>query len=242
MSAKDKLKESLRARMKESHKRKDDGSGSSYVLSGSNVKWFKPKPGDECVLDIIPYPCAGENGPIDDHGKPKNPVGEGAYVLEFWQHQQVGADKKGKCVCMAKTWSKPCPVCEDIEKMRKQDVDYDDIKIINPKPRCAYNIIAYHGSENKKGNQVWELSWYYGENDFQARAKKRRRTGDDDGGAAQIIFYADPDEGKSIEFTQTGKEATPYYKLDGVQFTSRDYEITDVQIKNTHCLEDLLTN
>jgi hypothetical protein len=233
---KERLRKGLRQRSEESSKRKDEGSGNSYILSG-NFNRFKPKPEDECIFDIIPY-FAGKFSPIDNHGNPKNPYDEPAYVLEFWQHQNIGVDEMGRCLCLAKTFGKRCPVCEDRIELIKNGGNEETIKAIKPKPRCAYNIVAYHGQEEKKGIQIYELSWHYGEKEFQIRAKKRAR-GDEE---SDSILYMDPKDGKSIEFTQTGKEASPWYKLDGVTFSNRDYEISDKLLESAHCLEDLLTN
>ena len=79
--------------------------------------WYAEK--GEHVVNILPY-VAGPNDPK---------VGEGhtTYILDIYVHHNIGP-RDLQFVCLESNYHKPCPVCEERNRMRKNPpFDYPGI-------------------------------------------------------------------------------------------------------------------
>src|SRR5690349_498236 len=93
----------------------DRAESSSYGTSNcftvpEGVSLFKPNTERAMTLDILGY-VVGEGNPF------KNP-GQIHPERTYYLHQNIGLEQS-RVICRNKTWKEPCPVCEDIGRMKR---------------------------------------------------------------------------------------------------------------------------
>ncbi len=219
-SKKRSVRDQMKERTEENYKNKDYGVGGARVLDLSNledVEFFKPEKGKHCI-DIIPYEITTNN-----HMTRK--PGELDYVLEYYTHYDVGA-RKGRVVCPAKTFGKPCPICEEMEELKEQEADEDMIDALKPKRRVLYNVIDTKKPD--KGILLFETSHFL----FEAEILDEAGSGD------EAIVFSDTEDGRSISFRDTGKKGIGRFK--GFAFEDRDEPYDDDIIDEAYSLDSLL--
>lgn len=225
-SVRDKFRKGLGAKTTDSQKRTGGGSDFKDYFDNSKMdgvqKWWAGK-GDH-IIDIIPYEV-GDKDPLYNKGDVN-------FVLEVSIHREVGP-MNDVVICLYDTYGKPCPICEERMRLSKQNADYETvIKPLKPSKRCMYNVIVRDsGEQEKKGVQIFEIAWWFMGRHL-GKISKDKRTGG-------VTIYSDPDEGKSISFerTGTGSGNTGY---DGHSFSDRPEPITDEELDQAYCLDDLI--
>lgn len=220
------MKAEMEERLKDSYNTKDDSGRYKSVLNKSmlgNVGMWKCKE-DEHFLDIIPF-VAGKHHPTLKEGKM-------AVNLDIYVHRKVGVNEDDY-ICLAKTYGKPCPICEEQANIRKQEnFDNDYAKSLNPTRRVVYNIVCRdNNTEVAKGIQIFDVSHYLFEKKLAELSRKPRGGG--------FILYTDPDEGKTIFFRKKGNSATNT-EYSAFQFEEREEPISDALLDAALCLDDLL--
>lgn len=223
-----KMKKELLMRTKESHDRKDDsGKYRSYLIDDlPRPKWKNPE--GEHAVDIIPF-IAGPNHPQVAEGHP-------AYNLEVWVHFGVGVNEN-QYVCMSRTYGQRCPICEKQSKMRDSgEYTDDEIKDLNPKRRCVYNVVVYDSpAEEEKGVQIFEVSHFYFEKHIAELAKRPRGGG--------FIAIADPDDGRMVCFTKKGTRLQTEFlghRLEPREIDGEKYVIEDEILEQAVALDTLI--
>jgi len=219
------IKEDLVKAVQESEERKESGDFiRKYFKDDVDVKRFVKfgvvKTGeDPHIIDIIPWEC-GNNMPIPMNKK----EGQRAYVLDIYVHQNIGPMKR-MIVCPAKNYGNPCPICEHIEDLVRAGKEWEDYQDIAPKRRCIYNIVNMTTTkEERKGVQIWEVSYNYSEKQFLAQAKNAR-------GGGSIPFASIDQSGRSISFIV---ENNTYKTISGHKLVERDYEIPDEILEQSY--------
>lgn len=201
----------------------------SVVDSLLDIPMWKPKDGSH-IIDIIPY-YSGANDPLVDKGDP-------TYTYEFYVHTKVGPNESS-FICPAEMFGKPCPICEDRQRMREEGVDKEVYKKLFPRRRNLYNIISYDGDDAKKGVQVWDVSYYYFEKPVMAISKKVSRNRGGKSKREQIVNFADPEEGRSISFTiEPAQSKNDYPAYIGHTFDERDYSIEEDILDSAYVLDE----
>lgn len=227
----DAMRQALLSKTKHSYEtREDSGQFHSIFKDGTGTIFWKCGEGEH-LLDIIPYLC-GKFDP-DKSLKP----GDDTYVLILWVHYGVGVNQDA-FICPAKNYGKPCPICEDRERIRKEEgFDEELVKSLTPKKRSIYNIVVYdNDKESAKGVQVWDVAHWFMERLITPLAKAPSR------GTKTVPFipFADPNEGKSISFERKGTGANNTSFL-GHKFVDRDYALGDDILGLARCLDDLIS-
>ena len=146
------VKDQMKKRTEEHNREKDYGGSGAQILDLSNLEdaaFFKPEEGKH-LIDIIPYEIKTGNHPKYDKG-------DLDYLLEYYVHYNVGPGKD-RFVCMAKTFGKPCPICEELEILKANKADEKTIDALQPKRRVLYNVIDLN--EEEKGIQLFETSHF----------------------------------------------------------------------------------
>lgn len=207
--------------------RGSSGKFKNYIKDGVDVEQYKPKNGDH-IFDIIPY-LAGKNNPNVVEGSP-------TYKLDLWVHKKIGP-QENDYICLAQNFNNPCPICEYIARLKKEEDDYDDvdnsseISDIKCKRRVLYNIIVYNTpQEEQKGVQLFEASHYLVEKGINAVSKIKRTGG--------FIPFSDPDKGKTIECTKEGERKSTKYV--GFTLTEREESITEEMLDNALILDEII--
>jgi hypothetical protein len=218
------FKKGLEQAAKRSYETRDSfGESSDYFKKGVKIQKWVPKDGDH-IVNIIPY-IAGENCPNQTEGY-------ATHVLDIWVHQRVGPSSSSH-ICLAKNFKKPCPLCDLQREMRKDGgFSEEDIKALQPKRRTLYNLVVLDSvDEERKGIQVWEVSFHFMEKHLAQLAKNPKGGG--------FVPFQDPDTGKSVVWTIEGKGG--YNKeYVGHRFVDRDSEVTDEQLEEAHTLDEII--
>jgi len=226
------LKKELLDRSQESYDKKDEsGRFGSFFKSKSELgdkEFWKCNEGEH-QIDIIPF-IVGSQFPTKNY--PNIKAGDIAYWLDLWAHYNVGPNEDA-VVCPTRNYGKPCPICEHVNQLRKEeDPDDDIIKEKLPRRRSIYQIVCYDSDdEEKKGVQIWDVAHWFMEKHLSELAQKPKRGG--------FIPFADPDDGKQIFFKRkgTGQFNTEYIAH---QFLDRDYTIEDSTLDDALALDEAI--
>jgi hypothetical protein len=194
-------------------------------------------------LDIIPY-LAGPNDPYREEGKI-------TYVLELFEHRDVGGIEGQSFICMEKTYMRrgalpdgrpfkgSCPVCQHRQQLIQEGADEDLIKALRTSryPRSIYNVVVYDSeTEQAKGVQVWHTSHYLMEQYLLKLSESSRR--EIEQGMPPRKNFIDPTAGYSVKFTRSGQGInTRYY---GHTLVPRNYQITQTTLDQAHVLDGLI--
>ena len=134
-----------RARKKAERRKSGDWGRAVDIPEGTD----KLKLGKVVSFDIIPYRVSIKNHP---EGVEK---GDTWFQRTFFIHKDVGPNNK-TYLC-PKTVGKPCPICEEHAKLRKDpDADDETLKKLRQKERELFNVIDT--SDRKKGVQILDIS------------------------------------------------------------------------------------
>ena len=228
------MREQLAKRLKENQERNESfGGGLLFKDEEAKKRIWKCGEGKH-IIDILPY----EAGKFD----PSASKGEVQYVYEYYFHANLGIEGKNQVMCLNKTYGKPCPICEDIARLKKNGEDEDVIKALMPKrnPKSVYNIICYDKGEEKKGVQLFVVShWFMGKHLLELATVPIREGMDEK--IDPIIPFMDPDEGKSVYFRRegTGPNDTKYY---GHQLLDRPkgFKISKDVLDDCFCLDEII--
>lgn len=194
---------SLRDRVRkraETHK----GGNASTVKLPEGVEWFTPRKGS-VVLDILPYRVS-----IDGHPQAKK--GELWYERTFFVHRDIGPEKT-QVVCPS-TFNKPCPVCEEWRKLRKEEgVDEGTVDALRPKERQLFNVIDVDKDPDKV--LVWDVSFHL----FGKLLEQEVREGDEDNAA-----FCELTNGKSLKvrFDEVKNGKYTFMEASRIDFVDRE--------------------
>lgn len=207
-----------------------ESDGGKRLLSYDSIPenrrptFFSPKGKEFYNIDIIPFLVKTDKLLRD---KP----GEEAYVLDIWTHRFMGPSKKDHVICLARTFNKPCPICEERDMLSKTGGDPDDISALEPKRRTIYNVIDL-GSKDQK-IQLWDISYFLFEKPLLAAAQIS---------ATEIITFADLEDGKTIKFQADEKSmgsGKPFVSPAGIGFRDRE-PYDDSILDESYSLDEML--
>jgi len=230
MDPREARKQAMMARMQKS-KQTSEGGGLGFFRGDlQNVQFWKCDEGDH-ELDIIPYFA----GPRD----PTCKEGEFTYLLEVFEHRDVGGIEGQSFICLMKTYGKPCPICQHRQQLIQEGADEELIKALRTSryPRSIYNVVVYDSEkEQAKGVQVFHTSHYLMEQYLVKLAESSRR--EIEQGYPPYKFFADPEEGWSVKFTRTGQGMNTRYIAH--QLVPRNYQIHQQILESAYRLDDLI--
>ena len=146
-----------------------------------DVSFFKAPTG-KYKIEIIPYLVT-----TDKHPKKGTPVD---YLVDIWVHYGIGL-MGDSFICLKNTYRKPCPICEEIDKLISSsgDISESEIKALKARRKCIYNIVDHANID--KGCQLFEVSHFLFEKELLEEASSS---------SDNIVCFADLEEGKTISF------------------------------------------
>lgn len=230
------IKEALQKRVK-LYKKKQNEETFSIFKPNLGVKVWKCDKGDH-IVDILPY-FAGNNDPDIEKGQL-------THVLEVHVHYNLGPDEKKSVICLERTFNKKsgiCPICQHRREIMDEATE-KVIKDLTPSKRCLYNIVCYDtDKEEDKGVQIWSVAHWFSEKHFANLMEQPvRRRGNskvsEESEEIGIIYYMDPNEGKSIAFTKEGEGMTT--RFIGHRLVDRDYKIDPELLEKCYCLDEII--
>ena len=224
-------KNSMKNRINENHKKRDDYSmiDKEMVLNiPEGVKLYKASYDKKNKIIILPYP-------VNTNNDPKVKKGDSTYILEYFVHKEVGINKD-QFLCMKRTYGKACPICEEIDRLKENyDENEDLIKKLNPSKKAVYNVLDC--LDEKPGKiQIFHASYALFEKEMLEEAKASSK-GED------VICFPDPSEDgfyikfRAIEGKFMGK---PYAKYKSFEFEKRNKAIPEKILSSVFCLDELL--
>lgn len=216
----------LKERTQSNWENRDKGSGRGVLnlgaLGDKRPTFFQPKNGDFCKIDIIPF--------LPKTNKiPGFQPGYDEYALDYWRHSGVGPGEES-FVCLARTFRKPCPVCEELEMLKKSGAPKEETGPLEPKRRLVYNIIDLDSKDQKV--QLWEISYHLFEKALIAAAQV---------GKHEVIAFSDLEDGKTIKFTAKQKSLGAYNFIEatGIGFLDRP-PYDETILDEAYALDELL--
>lgn len=226
-SSKDR-REKLRNKMRNDAKNKDSGGGGKRLLDISDypdISFFKPKVGTNNIA-ILPF-ILGTN--LFAKVKDNSAKGDEDYILDIWAHTFIGPGQDS-FVCLAKTFGKPCPICEEIQSMQKDgSISKETLDQIKAKRKSFFNVVDLDDEE--KGIQIFDVAHFL----FTKELLEEAETGD------EFVMFADLDEGKNIKFRAAndnfkGRKTLRYKNFS---FVDRD-PIDEAVLEDTFPLDKML--
>lgn len=209
--------------------RQNGSKGFSYLMLPDNVEVFKPKKEGNVRFNIIPY-VAGKNNRDADPG-------ELDFEFTFWTHTIGEGDDRRTIVCPKKTYGKPCPICEDVERLSKNYVEnQEEIKAIKAKQRQLFNIVDARDEENKI--QIYDTSYFKG---FGELLDKRLRNFDDEDDE-DFRDFADIPGGRTLKvmFAEDTFGGRKFFAPSSIDFVARKEELDESIIDKAVCLDSCL--
>jgi len=185
------------------------------------TKWMCTEAGH--ILDVIPF-IAGDNHPNVAPGK-------ATHNVDVFVHFGIGVTESAY-LCPARMGKGKCPICEYQAELKKQkNYDEEYVKSFNAKRRVVYNVCVYdtHKDEDA-GVMIWEASHHLSEKNIMAIARNNR--------TGAFVKWADPDNGKTVEFAREGKGKSTNYV--GFKFTDREEPISDETLDEAIAIDDYL--
>lgn len=160
----------------------------------SGIQRLKFVADEEYNLDILPFPVESDNHP--DYKSLRKQYGDEAmdFQIALYLHAVQVGNSKSKFICPSKTYGKPCPFCEEKNRLFKLEGGYEahkeEIKALNDSRR------DYMFVHNRKDGKVYlmEYSNYYL---WEHVEKKLARTNKGD---SQVILAYPGKNGHSLKF------------------------------------------
>lgn len=192
---------------KENYERREDSGLYKSIINDSVprtkiIKKFLP---GEHQVNIVAFQV-GKNHPTKEEGKI-------AYSLEVHSHQGIGPTKDN-WVCLARTYKKPCAICDYQQQLREEEADEDKINALYPKRRMLYNLeVLDSPKEQAKGVQLFEIAHFSFTKPLEEQAKLPAGGG--------LVHYAATSAGKIVTFNVS--EGTFKDKKTGKTGKKSDY-------------------
>ena len=222
---------SLSQKVADKSANRSHGSGDfSYLVLPENVKTFKPKKEGNYRFNIIPY-VAGTNNRDSKEG-------ELDYEFTFWIHRIENGDNTRSIVCPKKTYGKPCPICEQVEKLsRNYAENEEEIKALKAKQRELFNIVDARDEEQVI--QVYDTSYFHG---FGEMLDSRLRNFDDDDEDEDFKNFADIPGGRTLKvrFNEGSFNGNKFFAPSSIDFMERKEELDESIIDSAVCLDSCL--
>lgn len=222
---------SLSQKVADKSSNRNNENSFSYLMLPDHAKPFKVKKEGNYRVNIIPY-IAGKNNRDTDPG-------ELDYEFTFWIHRISDGDNNNKnIVCPKKTYGKPCPICEQVEKLsRNYAENEDEIKALKAKQRELFNFVDPRDEEQTI--MVYDTSYFHG---FGEMLDARLKSFDDEDEDDDFKNFADIPGGRTlkIRFAEDTFNNSKFYAPTSIDFVERKEEPDDSIIDKAVCLDSCL--
>ena len=198
--------EARRASARAWAEKQESGFEPRTVQLPDGTSWFSTKEKGNYEIDIIPY-VAGPGNPSADEGMVH-------FERTYYVHRGLGLDGKDSYCCLAKTFGRPCPVCDHIRKQADQEME----KTLRVSQRCLWRVIDHKNP--KKGIQAWDTSYWKGFGELLANKLKASNRYDN---------FCDLQGGRTVEVT-IGKLQGPVGSYNGptnIEMVEREEDYPD---------------
>lgn len=204
----------------------DQGSTRTYLAIPEGVTQFIIKKAGTFRLDFVPF-TAGMGNPFADEGSD-------TYERTYWVHRGIGANNGTYC-CLARTFGKPCPVCEYRGQLLK-DGGEDHEKVADSlKPKERQLFAVWDHADKEKGVQVWDFPWW----NFGKHLDNKIRNSDEEEGYE--YFASSSIRGKTLKIGATEDSGGEYKFINcaDIEFKDRREALPDVIVDSCPCLDTI---
>lgn len=232
-----KHKSSFRGKItKNTQDRKKSNSFGHFDLP-SGIEMLNPEPDTKILIDFLPYTVTTKNHPDKNEEAEIATKGSLWYKRPYKVHRQVGA--KNEMVVCPTSIGKPCPICEFIAKLKKEDADEDQIKSLKPSDRNEYAVMLLAVTENKKTKKVTDKKVAILDfSDWLFQKEFEDQLGDHE----NFDTFPDHIEGCSVRitFAEATFAGNKYAKPTRFDFVEREEPYDDEILEQVPNLDDLL--
>lgn len=223
--AKRKRKRVSREKVKENAAQGSRGGSDWFDLPEGVGRWSPDKAG-RYNLDILPYEVQSKQHPDDIEPECL------WYKYPFQVHHGLGA-ASNSLVC-PRSINLPCPVCEERDKLYKEDSDkYEDvIKDLRPQKFVAYNILDPEDSD-----KVCVFTMSRGK--FAKTLENELKDPDNE---EHLAFFDVNKDGRTmrVRFSDAAFEGRKYIECTKIDFRHREEMDEDEILDKVVCLEKVL--
>lgn len=209
------------------------GFKASYLKLPKGASLFEVKVGT-ALIDVVPYEV--KKGKDVKGGNPHSEADLLYWERTFWTHRNVGPNQEA-VICPARTFKKPCPICQQRAKIMKNDPDDDEEKMAKemlPKERQIINVIDRKNPD--KGVQILEMSSYL----FGEVLQKELRNADEEDNW-DLFFTADDGKTLKVGFGEDKMGTQKFVRADSIHFKDRKEQYDEDEIVGqTHDLDKML--
>lgn len=174
-------------------------------------------------FDVVPY-VVGKGNPFAD---------EGALWCErtYYTHRNIGPDNKSYC-CLAKTFKKRCPICEEIAHINRSGGDQEMAKALKPSERQLWNVRDLNDEGKIK---VLDQSNFLFGSLIDAKVQAA-----DDEDHYETYFHLEGGHTLKVTVDQETFQGRSFYKATNIEMKERKQDLDDDILKETVCLDDCL--
>lgn len=175
------------------------------------------------VFDIIPY-VVGKGNPFAD---------EGALWCErtYHVHKNIGPNNDSYC-CLAKTFHKKCPICEERARLQRSGGDPELIKSLKPSERQLWNVKDLN--DEGKMKVLDQSNFLFGELiDAKVGAA-------DDDDHYENYFHLEGGYTLKVTVDQDSFGGRTFFKATNIEMKARKGDYDEDIVKETVCLDECL--
>lgn len=220
-----------KSRYEDSYGTRNYGGANKGVLdltkANGEVVFFSPKPDNIYKIDIISYIIKSKHHPRVADGKWK--IGETDYRLDIFVHNNIGPSET-MVVCPKNTYGKPCPICEEAERARREGRQ-DDYKALKAKRIVYYNVID---KDEPTKIKIFKVSHFLFEKELIEEAKNSTEDG-------SYVDFANEKKGYSVQFrgSKGSTGTTEFTAYKGFKFFERKEDLSK-WVAKAHSFDDML--
>ena len=209
-----------------SNAEKGGRGGNDWFKLPDGVGRWTPEKAGRFSIDVLPYEVSSKHHPDDVEKECL------WYKLPFQVHHGVGASN-ASLVC-PQSVGKPCPECEERDRLYKEDSDSNEdiLRTLKPQKFVAYNIVS---QEDKDRVDLLILSRGKLASPLEDELK-------DPDNEEHLAFFDVNDSGRTlrVRFTEESFEGKKFLKATKIDFRARDEMDEDAVLSKTVVLEDAL--
>ena len=196
------------------------GGGSNHITLPDGCELFTPKPGSY-RLEFLPYVV--KNNPYAKEG-------ELHFERTYYIHRNVGPNNEW-CICLAKTYGKPCPICEYRSKLTKDpSSDEETVKALAPAERQLFILVEGSAYDQKL---IWDVSHHL----FGKQLDNKIQNSDEEDG---YDLFADVEEGKTVRVSFKQSDQGKWLETIDIEFKDRRKPLPSSVFEDVPCLDDML--
>lgn len=195
---------------------------------------WSPKKAGAYRIEIIPF----EVGVVADKFTLRKyaDVGDLYYERTYWNHRGIGVNNDSY-VCGAKTFGKPCPICEHRSQLAQSPRAENEemVKALAPKERQLFLIVDH--DDEAKGVQLWEISYALFGKQLDAKIANA-----DEEDRVRFRRFADPDEGSTLKLAASEEaiQRTKYLEFAVDEIRPRKVALDPDWVEHNFCLDDMV--